>query len=148
LQLGAISELPGALILLASILEDPMRRTLSILVALGLPTAASAQSWVFVADCGEQNQVRTYSYDPKSVARSAGNVVVRLKGDYSRAAASPAKEARIVWSFDCADRTYVERTRIEYGANRKVLTSYTKPTPIMGISRNSIADKVFGKVCA
>ena len=125
-----------------------MRRFICVLVALSLPSVAPAASWVFVANCGEEGQVKAYSYDRDSVRGDGGNVLVRVKGDYSRSAGSRAREAQIVWSFDCANRTFVERSRTEYGPNRKVVASYRQPTAQMGITQDSIAEKVRALVCA
>lgn len=124
-----------------------MRRIITILIAVNLPSVASAASWVFVANCGEQDQVRAYSYDRDSVRRDGGNALVRIRGDYSRSAGSRAKEARILWSFDCSSRTLVERSRAEYGASGKIVVNYKKPTGRMSLTRDSIAEKVYSIVC-
>lgn len=125
-----------------------MRRFIAILVAVSLPSAAPAASWVFVANCGEEQQTKAYSYDRDSVRADRGNVLVRVRGDYSRSVASRAQEAQIVWSFNCASGTFSERSRIEYGRNREVIANYPKPTGQMGIMQNSITEKVRSIVCA
>ncbi|WP_310467419.1 surface-adhesin E family protein [Sphingomonas sp.] len=124
-----------------------MRRTITFLIALTVPSASLAANWVFVANCGESDQVRAYSYDRDSVRRSGDSTQVRIKGDYSKAAGSQSKEARILWSFDCASRTFVERSRAEYGARGKIVMNYKKPTARMGIAPESIAEKVRSIVC-
>lgn len=125
-----------------------MRRFICILIGLSLSSAAPAATWAFVANCGEQDQVKAYSYDRESVRREGGNVFVRVRGDYSRSAGSRSQEAQIVWSFNCADGTFIERSRIEYGPGREVISSYRNPTGQMGITQNSIAEKVRSIVCA
>lgn len=125
-----------------------MRRIITLLVALGLPAVAPAASWTFVANCGENDQVRAYSYDRDSVRHRSGNALVRIRGDYTRSAGSRAQEARILWSFDCAGRTLVERSRAEFGTGGKLVANYKKPTGRMGIPRDSIPEKVFLIVCA
>lgn len=124
-----------------------MRRLIATLIALSLPAAAPAASWVFVANCGKGDQVRTYSYDPGSVRTIGGDVLVQVRGDYSRAAGSRAREARILWSYNCSNRTFVERSRTEYGTGRAVVGRYRQSTTSMRISPGSIADSVFALVC-
>jgi len=116
--------------------------------ALSLPSAATAADWVFLANCGDEQQLRAYAYDADAVQRQRGKVTVRLKGDYSRVAGSRSQEVRLIWALDCANRTFVERSRIEYAADRKVVASFRKATPSMGITRDSVAEKVFARVCA
>ena len=124
-----------------------MRRLIAFLTVVSLPAPSLAASWVFVANCGEGDQVRAYSYDRSSVRRSGGSSLVRIKGDYSKAAGSQSKEARILWSFDCASRTFVERSRAEYGPRGKIVMNYKTPTGAMGIAPESIAEKVRSIVC-
>lgn len=125
-----------------------MRWYLTILVALCVPSVAPAASWVFVANCGEQGQVKAYSYDRDSVRREGGDVLVQIRGDYSGSPGSRAQETQIVWSFNCAGGTFVEQVRTEYGEGSNVVASYTDPTGQMNITRGSIAEKVRSIVCA
>lgn len=125
-----------------------MRQVLAMICVLSVPSGAAAADWQFVANCGEQPQQRAYSYDADTLQRRRGKVTVRLKGDYSQVAGSRSKEAALVWSIDCANRTYVERARTEYDAARKIAAKYRKPTAAMGITPDSVAEKVFARVCA
>ncbi len=88
-----------------------MRHLATFLIALTFPSVASAANWVFVANCGEQDQPRAYSYDGDSLRRDGSNVIVRIKGDYSQIVGSRVTEVSILWSFDCANRAIVERSR-------------------------------------
>ena len=132
---------------LACDMEVSMRHFAYILIALAFPSAATAVSWTFVANCGEQGQTRAYSYDRDSVRRDHGGVQVRIKGDYSRVAGSRSQEAMIHWSFDCKSRTFVERSRAEYGPNRTMVANYDTPTSRMAATPASIAGKVLALVC-
>lgn len=125
-----------------------MRWYLTCLVTLCVPSVAPAASWIFVANCGEQGQVKAYSYDRDSVRRQGEDVLVQIRGDYSRSPGSRAQEAQIVWSFNCAGGTFVEQARTEYGEGRNVVASYRDPTGQMNITRGSIAEKVRSIVCA
>ena len=124
-----------------------MRHTIILLASLAYAGPALAAQWEFVANCGEQGQVRAYSYDRASIRRDRGRVVVNLRGDYSQVAASRVKEARLKWSFDCASETFVEHARKEFGLNREVVANYRKPTGAMGITEGSIASKVRARIC-
>lgn len=125
-----------------------MHRILTALVALCLPATAWAASWEFIANCGEANQLRIYSFDPASVRRDGDQLLLKMRGDYSRLAGSRAREARMEWAFDCARKYYVERSRTEFGTNGAVTASYAKPTAVMGINRNSVAAKVHARLCS
>jgi hypothetical protein len=129
------------------VLGVSMRRLLGLTIALSLPSAASAANWAFVANCGQQHQLRAYFYDTASLRRQRGSVIVRLRGDYSQVAGSRSKEAQLVWAIDCANRTFVERSRKEFGADRLVVVNYGKATGAMGITNNSIAEKLATRVC-
>lgn len=125
-----------------------MRKITSFLVLISLPVAAPAAKWEFAANCGSGDQVRAYSYDSKSIRRNGPGATVAVKGDYSRIAGSRAREARLLWSFDCPSRTFVERARIEYGAGNAVVASYSQPTMAQSVGANSVAAKVYSAVCA
>lgn len=125
-----------------------MRWFLISLIPLCVPSVASAASWIFVANCGEQGQVKAYSYDRDSVRREGGNVLVRIRGDYTASPGSRAQEAQIDWSFNCAGGTFVEQARTEYDEVSNVVANYTDPTGEMNITRGSIAEKVRSIVCA
>ncbi len=125
-----------------------MNRLIAFAVALSVSSAAPAADWTFVANCGEPGQIKSYSYDRDSVRRHGRSVQVRVRGDYSRSAGSRTQEARILWSFDCLGRTFVERSRTEYGTGHKRVASYNKPTGSMGIVRGSITEKVYAAICA
>lgn len=125
-----------------------MKRIITALVCLSLPASASAAEWVSVADCGNPGELRAYSYDPGSIRQSGVTRSVKIRGDYSQHATSKAREAQMLWSFDCASRTFKESSRTEYGKGRKVVENYKKPTTAMAVSADSVADKVFAVVCA
>lgn len=125
-----------------------MTRILAALAAITIPASASATTWVSVADCGDVGQVRFYSYDASSV-RTVGNArSVKIRGDYSQHSNSRAREARMLWSFDCQARTFKEASRKEIGAGGKVVENFRTSTPSMPIIPDSVADKVFAVVCA
>lgn len=125
-----------------------MKRLITALVCLSLPASASAAGWVSVADCGDPGELRAYSYDPGSIKKDGANRSVKIRGDYSQHATSKAREAMMLWSFDCATRTFTERSRTEYGKGLKVIENYKKPTSTMAVNADSVADKVFAVVCA
>lgn len=124
-----------------------MHSALSILLALPVTTAASAANLTFIADCGGSQHIRSYSFDEGSLRHDGRNLLVRVNGDYSRDRGSRATNAQILWSFDCEDRTFVERSRTEYGADGTVIASYTSPTRSMGIKTGSVANELLKKVC-
>lgn len=125
-----------------------MKRLITMLLCLSLPASASAANWVSVADCGDPGELRAYSYDPGSIRQNGISRSVKIRGDYSQHATSKAREAQMLWSFDCASRTFTERSRTEFGKGRKVIENYKKPTSAMAVSADSVADKVFAVVCA
>lgn len=125
-----------------------MNRLIVALVAVALPANASAARWVSVANCGDAGQVRAYSYDPGSIRTSGAVRSVKIRGDYSQHTTSRAREAQMLWAFDCGSRTFVERTRVEYGQGRRVVENFRKPSSTMSVAPNSVADKVFAVVCA
>lgn len=118
-----------------------------LLAVVLIASPASAASWEFVADCGEQNQVRSYFYDSGSLRDDDGRLVVHLKGDYSRYAGSRAVEGRLVWAFDCSNRTFIELSRTEHTADGRVVATYPQPTGILPIIDGSIAAKLSMKIC-
>jgi hypothetical protein len=126
----------------------PILRLTLALVASILPSSVHAASWVFVANCGDDPQVRAYSYDADSIRRDGDNVRVWVKGDYSRLVGSQAREAKMLWSFSCPSKALVEISRAEYGADGKIVSNYEGSTPSMGIPSGSMADKVYSTVCA
>ena len=125
----------------------PVARTIGFLISLCLASGASAATWVPFADCGAADQLRLYSFDSSSVTRNANDVLVRIKGDYSRVQGTRVSEGQIVWALNCNDRTFVEKSRAEYRPDRTVFANYQSPTPAMRIAPNSIADKLLRKVC-
>lgn len=125
-----------------------MQRLVALLIAGSVPSAASGANWVFVAHCGVENQLRSYSYDAQSVRRDRDGLVVKLVGDYSRDKGSRAREARMTWFVDCAARTFVERERTEYDNGRAVVQQYREPTAFSPVLPGSVAEKLFTKVCA
>lgn len=125
-----------------------MKRLIVALVAVSLPASASAAKWVSVANCGDSGELRAYSYDPGSIRTKGAVRSVKIRGDYSQHATSRAREAQMLWSFDCGSRTFVERTRVEYGKGRKVVENFKKPSSTMAVAANSVADKVYAVVCA
>lgn len=116
-------------------------------VSLCLSSASIAQVWVPFADCGGAEQLRSYSYDPSSVANEGSNRIVSIKGDYSRVRGSLASEGRILWAVDCEDRTYAEQSRTELRADGTVHSKYDTPTERMAISPDSVADKLSKEIC-
>lgn len=125
-----------------------MRKQLAFLISLSLASGASAADWVSFATCGASSQPRYYSYDASSVTRDGSNVLVHVKGDYSRVRGSRASEGQIVWAMNCQNRTFVERSRTEYRPDRSIAESYGSPTGAMTIGPNSVPDKLLQKVCA
>ncbi len=125
-----------------------MRRTLGFVVGLSLASAAPAASWTFFAQCGDGGQMRAYSYDTGSVSARRGNVLVKVAADYSHDSGNRARDGQLIWSLDCAGRTYFEKSRVEYRANRSVVAKYRTPTIVMPIKADSVADKLAKKVCA
>ncbi len=124
-----------------------MQRLITALLTLTLPASASAANWVSVANCGDPGEVRAYSYDPGSIRQKGSARLVKIRGDYSQLASSRAREAQMLWSFECASRTFTERSRIEFGKGRKVVENFKKPTSAMAVNADSVADKVFAVVC-
>ncbi len=125
-----------------------MRRMIGFVVGVSLASAAPAASWTMFAQCGEAGQMRAYSYDPASVSARRGNVLVKIGADYSQDAGNRARDGQLLWSIDCAGRTYFEKSRTEYRANRTVVAKYRSPTIVMPIRADSVADKLAKKVCA
>lgn len=125
-----------------------MKRIVAALVCLILPASATAASWVSVANCGEPGELRAYSYDPGSIRRNGEARSVRVRGDYSQHATSKAREAQMLWSFDCSARTFTEGSRTDYDNRRRVIERYKKPTSAMRVMPDSVADKVLAVVCA
>lgn len=109
---------------------------------------ASAADWTLVAQCGDPGQERLYSYDANSVSRAPSSVVVKMKGDYSRLAQRSARESEMLWTFNCAEGTWVENSRTNYDAHHKTLSSFTNPSAAMRVAPTSVADKVFAVVCS
>lgn len=125
-----------------------MRQVLGIALAVGLSTSASAANWTFFAQCGDAGQMRAYSYDMGSISTKHGNKLVKVSADYSHDAGNRARDGQLLWSIDCAGRTYFEKSRVEYRANRSVVARYRAPTIVMPIMAKSVADKLASKVCA
>jgi hypothetical protein len=71
-----------------------------------------------------------------------------VRGDYSQVIGSRSKEARIRWSLNCRNFTFVELSRTELEAGGGVLAAYTAPTATMGIGPSSAPQKLFQQVCA
>jgi hypothetical protein len=128
--------------------QHPTLHLVAALVASMLPSSAHAASWVFVGNCGEGHEIRAYSYDAASIRKDDGNVLVWVKGDYSRTIGSQAREAKMLWSFDCPGKALIELSRAEYAADGKLVSSYEQRTPSMGLPRGSMAAKVYSAVCA
>jgi hypothetical protein len=124
-----------------------MHRRLIFAIGVSLASAAPAASWSTFAECGDSNHLHIYSYDSDSVSTRRGQVLVRVNVDYSRDPASRAQSGRMQWSVDCGGRTYFEKSRVDYRANRSVVASYRKPSQTMTIIADSVADKLSRKVC-
>ena len=124
-----------------------MRRKLIFGIGISLASAAPAANWATFAECGDSQHLHIYSYDADSVATRRGQVLVRVNVDYSRDPANRAQNGRMQWSVDCASRTYFEKSRVDYRANRGVVASYRKPSQTMTIIADSVADKLSRKVC-
>ncbi len=124
-----------------------MRHIMIALLGLSLPASATAGSWVMVATCGDPGQVKAYSYDPASIDRRGDARSVKIRGDFSDDQTSAAREAQMLWSFDCANRKFTEASRKEYDNRRRVLQSYNKASAAMALMPGSVADKVFAVVC-
>lgn len=124
------------------------RRIVAAAVGASLASAAPAASWTFFAQCGEGGQMRAYSYDSASVNAKRGKVLVKVSADFSRDSGNRARDGQLIWSIDCAGRTYFEKSRVEYRANRSVVAKYRSPTIVMPIMAESVADKLASKVCA
>lgn len=125
-----------------------MRNIVIALLVIALPASAPAADWVFVANCGEPGQLSAYSYDPGSIRRTGQALSVKVRGDYSQHASSRAREALMLWSFDCSKRTFVEASRREYDPGRKIVANHRKPTLAMAVMPESVPDKVFTVVCS
>ena len=124
-----------------------MNRAVLFFLLMGLSSASSAQAWVPFANCGGGEQLRSYSYDRSSVVTQGASRVVSIRGDYSQVRGSPTMDGRIVWTLDCAGRTYVEQSRTEFRADGSVHVKYDTATRPMGISPGSVADKLSQQVC-
>ena len=124
-----------------------MYRSILLIVSMCLSSASVAQVWVPFANCGGGDQIRSYSYDPSSVVTEGVNRVVSIRGDYSQVRGSPVREGRILWTLNCGDRTYVEKSRTELRADGTVHSKYDTPTGQMGIIADSVADKLSSVVC-
>lgn len=125
-----------------------MKHIVIALLGVSLPAGATAADWVTVASCGDPGQVKAYSYDLASIDRSGDERSVKIRGDYSADRTSRAREAQMLWSFDCANRKFTEASREEYDSGRKVMQSYKEGTGAMALMPGSVADKVFAIVCA
>lgn len=124
-----------------------MKRAVPFIVLISLSSASTAQLWVPFADCGGGDQLRSYSYDRSSVVTEGANRVVRIKGDYSRVRGSRTSEGRILWTVNCGDRTFMEKSRTEFRTDGTLVSNYDSPTGQMLISADSVADKLSREVC-
>jgi hypothetical protein len=124
-----------------------LRRIVGFAVGVSVASAAPAATWTFFAQCGDAGQMRAYSFDSGSVTSKRGKVLVKVNADYSHDAGNRARDGALLWSIDCAGRTYFEKSRVEYRANRSVVAKYRAPTIVMPIMANSVADKLATKVC-
>jgi hypothetical protein len=125
-----------------------MRRILIFATGVTFAAAAPAANWATFAECGDSHHLHIYSYDRASVSTRRGNRLVHINVDYTRDPHSRARNGRMQWSVDCGARTYVERSRTEYRANRTVVANYRKASETMTIIADSVADKLARKVCA
>ena len=125
-----------------------MTRAIAFAVSMCLASAAQAADWAHFATCGGPGGIRLYSYDKSSVQTQGDNKLVSVRGDYSQVQGSRSKEARIRWSVNCRNRTFVELSRTEFQSNRTILADYATPTGAMGISPSSAPQKLFQQVCA
>jgi hypothetical protein len=120
----------------------------STILAVGIFASSSAPgaNWRVFAECGQVGQQRVYSYDVGSVQRHGDNVAVPLKADYSRVPGSRASMARIQWALDCHRKSFVEKSRLEYGGNGRIVATY-RTTRSMDVNPGSVADKLFQLIC-
>lgn len=125
-----------------------MRRQILFVWSLCVASSAPAAEWVSFATCGGPSELRYYSYDSASIARQGPDVLVQVRGDYSRVRGARATEGQIVWALNCDDRTFIERSRTELLPDRSVFANYDSPTSAMRIAPNSVPDKLLRKVCA
>lgn len=125
-----------------------MVRCLLLVIGLSLPTGAAAADWTQFAECGGAGHLHIYSYDAASVSARKGKVQVRVNVDYSKDPASRAQNGLMQWSLDCNARTYFEKSRTDYRANRSVVATYRKASATMNIIDDSVASKLARKVCA
>lgn len=124
-----------------------MRHVLSLIVLSCLASPALAGSWTHFFDCGAGDQARHYSYDPSSIRRQGGVLLVNIDGDYSEVKGSRATKASAVFAIDCSARTYYQKRRTEYGGAGRIVARYPTPTPLMSISAPGIGQKLFDHVC-
>ena len=124
-----------------------MFRSTILAVGLFASSGAPEASWTMFAECGRVGQERLYSYDEASMQRHGEDVGVQLKADYSRVPGSRAATARIHWVVNCRHRSFVEKSRLEYASNGRLVAQY-RATRSMGINPDSVADKLFQKICA
>ena len=124
-----------------------MHRVLIFATGLNFATVGLASNWANFAECGDSRHLHIYSYDPASVSARRGKVLVRINVDYSRDPNSQARSGRMQWSLDCNARTYFERSRTDFRANRSVVANYRKPSETMTIIPDSVAEKLARRVC-
>lgn len=145
---GGRARFAGYKLIIGSLEGTIMRRMALFAIGVSFAAAAQAASWTNFAECGDSHHLHIYSYDPASVSARRGNVAVRVNVDYSRDPASRAHNGRMIWSLNCAARTYFEKSRVDYRANRSVVANYRAPSQTMTIIADSVADKLARKVCA
>lgn len=122
---------------------------LAMIFAVGLTCAspALATKLVHFFDCGEDTQVRHYSYDQSSVRKQADSLLVPIYGDYTQASGSRSANAQLLWSVDCARGTFVEKRRIEYDSRGRIIARYGATTT-MQIGSTNISQKLSERVCS
>jgi hypothetical protein len=125
-----------------------MRHLITFAVGASIAAAAPAASWSNFAECGDSQHLHIYSYDPATVSKRRGKVLVQIAVDYAQDPHSRARNGRMQWSLDCSGRTYFEQSRTEYRANKSVVERYRKASATMTIIADSVADKLSRKVCA
>lgn len=121
------------------------RLALAGLLLAGSPEAVAA-SWTHFASCGDPGQERLYSYNAASARRSHGGTSALIRADYSRVPGSGPKHARLLWTINCDDRTFVEKFRVEMAATGRVLARYKETGPMV-INPGSVAEKLFDSIC-
>jgi len=98
------------------------RLILALFVAILGACPAQAAEW---RQFGQGRSGGIFYYDAGSVVRQSGNTRVWVRIDLSGVRTDPAREARELWSFNCAERTMMVLSLTDYAPDGGIIRSRT-----------------------